>query len=83
MSAALSTAIAGLTEAAPAPVVVERTAVERATALPCVARTLPDKKRYLTHVKKYAEGKARSKVGNAVRRGASAHEYDDKLDGDK
>ena len=33
-------------------------------------------------VKKYAEGKARSKVGNAVRRGASAHEYDDKVDGD-
>jgi hypothetical protein len=33
MSAALSTALAGLTEAAPAPVVVERTAVERATAL--------------------------------------------------
>ena len=57
--------------------------LERATALPCVARTLPDKERYLTHVKKYAEGKARSKVGNAVRRGASAHEYDDKLDGDK
>lgn len=35
------------------------------------------------HVKKYAEGKARSKVGNAVRRGVSAHEYDDKVDGDE
>lgn len=85
--------------------------LERATALPYVARTLPDKDRYLLHVsrtrthtrrsigyahaafslcptrpcqvKKYAEGKARSKVGNAVRRGASAHEYDDKVDGDK
>jgi glutathione S-transferase len=57
--------------------------LDRATALPYVARTLPDKDRYLLHVKKYAEGKARSKVGNAVRRGASAHEYDDKVDGDK
>lgn len=57
--------------------------LERATALPYVARTLPDKDRYLLHVKKYAEGKARSKVGNAVRRGASAHEYDDTVDGDK
>jgi len=51
-------------------------------ALPNVQRTLPDKARYLEHVKKYAEGKARSKVGNAVRRGADAHAYDDKLDGD-
>jgi len=50
-------------------------------ALPNVQRTLPDKARYLEHVKKYAEGKARSKVGNAVRRGADAHAYDDKLDG--
>ena len=57
--------------------------LRRATSLPYVAPTLPDKARYLEHVKKYAEGKARSKVGNAVRRGASAHEYDDKLDGDK
>lgn len=55
----------------------------RATALPYVAKTLPDKERYLHHVRKYAEGKARSKVGNAVRRGVSAHEYDDKVDGDK
>ena len=52
----------------------------RMSALPSVAPTLPDKERYLQHVKKYAEGKARSKVGNAVRRGASAHDYDDKLD---
>ena len=54
----------------------------RATALPYVARTLPDKERYLHHVAKYAEGKARSKVGNAVRRGKAAHDYDDQLDGD-
>ena len=54
----------------------------RATALPSVARTLPDKERYIKHVAKYAEGKARSKVGNAVRRGKAAHEYDDKLDDD-
>jgi len=53
----------------------------RCVALPAVARTLPDQDRYLVHVRKYAEGKARSKVGNAVRRGASAHEYDDKVDG--
>ena len=52
----------------------------RMSALPSVAPTLPDKERYLQHVKKYAEGKARSKVSNAVRRGASAHDYDDKLD---
>ncbi len=54
----------------------------RATGLASVARTLPDKDRYLAHVAKYAEGKARSKVGNAVRRGAAAHDYDDELDGD-
>ena len=53
----------------------------RATTLPYVAHTLPGKERYLAHVAKYAEGKARSKVGNAVRRGASAHEYDDAKDG--
>jgi len=55
----------------------------RCVALPQVARTLPDKARYLEHVKKYAEGKARSKVGNAVRRGVEAHQYDDKVDGDE
>ena len=33
-------------------------------------------------VVRYAEGKARSKVGNAVRRGKAAHEYDDSVDGD-
>ena len=43
--------------------------LQRATSLECVARTLPDKDRYIKHVAKYAEGKARSKVGNAVRRG--------------
>ena len=55
--------------------------LERAIALPYVASTLPEKQRYLEHVAKYAEGKARSKVGNAVRRGAAAHEYDDDKDG--
>jgi len=52
-------------------------------ALDAVARTLPDKDRYLSHVAKYAHNKARSKVGNAVRRGAAAHDYDDEKDGDK
>ena len=56
--------------------------LQRATTLACVARTLPDKERYIKHVAKYAEGKARSKVGNAVRRGAAAHDYDDRKDGD-
>ena len=51
-------------------------------SLPNVACTLPDRERYLQHVKKYAEGKARSKVGNAVRRGVAAHEYSDTLDDD-
>jgi glutathione S-transferase len=45
-----------------------------------VKRTLPDKKKYLEHIHKYADGSARSKVANAVRRGVSAHELDDKLD---
>lgn len=56
--------------------------LQRATELPYVAPTLPAKSRYLQHVAKYAEGKARSKVGNAVRRGAAAHDYDDVLDDD-
>ena len=43
----------------------------------------PGKERYLQHVKKYAEGRARSKVGNAVRRGVAAHDYSDTLDGDE
>ena len=55
--------------------------LERATSLASVAPTLPAKPRYLAHVAKYAEAKARSKVGNAVRRGAAAHEYDDAKDG--
>ena len=49
----------------------------------CVAPTLPDKDRCLQHVAKYADNKARSKVGNAVRRGFAAHDYDDSLDGDE
>jgi len=56
--------------------------LESAIALPSVAKTLPDRDRYLAHVAKYAEGKARSKVGNAVRRGVAAHSYDDTIDGD-
>lgn len=56
--------------------------LDRVTSLPSVSRTLPRKDRYLAHVKKYASGKARSKVGNAVRRGVSAVDYDDTLDGD-
>ena len=33
-----------------------------------------------TDIQKYADGSARSKVGNAVRRGVAAHEFDDDLD---
>ena len=51
--------------------------LERCEALPQVRKTLPERERYLTHVEKYASGRARSKVGNAVRRGKSAHDYDD------
>ena len=35
-----------------------------------------------SQVAKYANNQARSKVGNAVRRGAAAHDYDDDVDGD-
>jgi len=49
-------------------------------SLASVKRTLPDKERYLDHIGKYADSSARSKVANAVRRGASAHEIDDKID---
>lgn len=55
--------------------------LETACALPTVQKTLPDKAKYLKHVNKYASGAARSKVGNAVRRGKNAHEYDHKIDG--
>ena len=55
--------------------------LERMTEHPSVVPTLPEKSRYLTHVEKYASGKARSKVGNAVRRGVDAHAYDDSKDG--
>lgn len=55
--------------------------LEAMVALPQVARTLPDKDRYLEHVAKYANASARSKVADAVRRGASAHEIDDERDG--
>jgi glutathione S-transferase len=43
-----------------------------------VARTLPDKGRYIEHVRKYAEGTARSMVANAVRAGKAAHEMGEK-----
>jgi glutathione S-transferase len=49
-------------------------------SLPPVQRTLPDPDRYLDHILKYADGSARSKVANAVRRGAAAHELDDAKD---
>ena len=55
--------------------------LERATSLPYISSTLPEKQRYLAHVAKYAENKARSKVGNAVRRGVAAHDYDHDKDG--
>uniref|UniRef100_A0A7S3P3Y1 Glutathione transferase n=1 Tax=Amphora coffeiformis TaxID=265554 RepID=A0A7S3P3Y1_9STRA len=48
--------------------------------LDSVKRTLPDKDRYLEHIAKYADGSARSKVANAVRRGVAAHEFDDDKD---
>mmetsp|Transcript_14513 Transcript_14513/g.40012 ORF Transcript_14513/g.40012 Transcript_14513/m.40012 type:complete len:288 (-) Transcript_14513:1254-2117(-) len=48
--------------------------------LDSVKRTLPDKDRYLDHIRKYADGSARSKVANAVRRGVAAHELDDEKD---
>ena len=49
-------------------------------SLESVKRTLPDKDRYLEHIGKYADGSARSKVANAVRRGVAAHEFDDEKD---
>jgi glutathione S-transferase len=49
-------------------------------SLDSVKRTLPEKDRYLEHIKKYADGSARSKVANAVRRGVAAHEFDDEKD---
>jgi glutathione S-transferase len=48
--------------------------------LDSVKRTLPQKDRYLEHISKYADGSARSKVANAVRRGVAAHEFDDEKD---
>mmetsp|Transcript_17284 Transcript_17284/g.56176 ORF Transcript_17284/g.56176 Transcript_17284/m.56176 type:complete len:270 (+) Transcript_17284:37-846(+) len=55
--------------------------LDRCLAMPGVEKTLPDRDRYLKHIDKYATGRARSKVANAVRRGKSAHEYDHSLDG--
>jgi glutathione S-transferase len=48
--------------------------------LDSVKSTLPDKDRYLEHICKYADGSARSKVANAVRRGVAAHDFDDEKD---
>ena len=42
-----------------------------------VKKTLPNVEKYLIHVEKYASGRARSKVGNAVRRGKAADNYAD------
>jgi len=42
--------------------------------VPAVRATLPDKTRYLQHVEKYANDKARSIVAEAVRAGKPAHE---------
>ena len=53
---------------------------EHVMNLDSVKRTLPGKERYLEHIKKYADGSARSKVANAVRRGVAAHEFDDEKD---
>ena len=49
-------------------------------SLDYVQRTCPDSDRYLYHIQKYANGTARSKVANAVRRGVAAHELDDEQD---
>jgi glutathione S-transferase len=53
---------------------------EHLMTLESVKRTLPDKDRYLVHIQKYADGTARSKVANAVRRGVAAHDFDDDKD---
>lgn len=45
-----------------------------------VQRTIPNPDQYLDHIQKYANGTARSKVANAVRRGVAAHELDDDKD---
>ncbi len=49
-------------------------AMTDASKEPAIAPTLPNKKRYLEHVRKYAENTARSKVAEAVRAGTPAHE---------
>ncbi len=46
--------------------------------LDSVKRTLPDKDKYLNHIGKYADGSARSKVANAVRRGVAGTSFDAK-----
>jgi len=50
--------------------------LEAMEALPQVARTLPDKERYLEHIAKYASDSARSKVAEAVRAGGVAHDIE-------
>ncbi|KAH8044443.1 glutathione transferase [Aureococcus anophagefferens] len=54
--------------------------LDAATGLPNVAAR-SGQGQVPRHVAKYAHGAARSKVGNAVRRGANAHDYDHKIDG--
>lgn len=49
---------------------------DAAFALPSVASTIPERQRYIDHVKKYADGVAKSKVGDAVRAGRTAHELE-------
>ena len=51
--------------------------LDQVSHLPHVQKTLPDVDKYLVHVEKYASGRARSKVGNAVRRGRAADNYRD------
>ena len=49
-------------------------------ALPRVKKTCPPWDDYLSHIGRYADGSARSKVANAVRDGRDAHQYDDAKD---
>ena len=48
--------------------------LEHMQSVPAVARTLPDRAKYLQHAEKYASGRARSKVAQAVRAGRAAHD---------
>mmetsp|Transcript_294 Transcript_294/g.575 ORF Transcript_294/g.575 Transcript_294/m.575 type:complete len:274 (-) Transcript_294:112-933(-) len=50
--------------------------VQACENLPCVKITLPDKERLIGAYGRYAEGTAKSKIGEALRAGKSAHEHD-------